>query len=218
LVSSDYYPPLQRDNCKLIDWPIATLSPVGVRTSDGIEHHVDCLVFATGYDVHLTGPAIPGHRPGWTIVERRMDRRRTGLQEHQRARLSESVLHDRPELRPRTQFAAGLRPRASSITPSAVSPTILDSDLRYLDVRHDVQRRYNERIQRRLTKTTWMSGCKQLVFDQGRTQRVDVPGVRHPVSSADARFPVRRLRRGRTCSRARELIRLSDGTQPTAPR
>ncbi|PRC62188.1 4-hydroxyacetophenone monooxygenase, partial [Mycobacterium sp. ITM-2017-0098] len=27
LVSSDYYPALQRDNCKLIDWPIATLSP-----------------------------------------------------------------------------------------------------------------------------------------------------------------------------------------------
>ncbi len=38
--------------------------------------------------------------------------------------------------------------------------TILDNDLRYLDVREDVQRRYNERIQRRLTKTTWMSGCR----------------------------------------------------------
>src|SRR5204863_3551498 len=22
----------------------------------GIEHHLDCIVFATGYDVHLTGP------------------------------------------------------------------------------------------------------------------------------------------------------------------
>ena len=59
LVSSDYYPALQRDNCKLIDWPIATLSPVGIRTSDGIEHHLDCIVFATGYDVHLTGPPFP---------------------------------------------------------------------------------------------------------------------------------------------------------------
>lgn len=59
LVSSDYYPALQRDNCKLIDWPIATLSPAGIRTSDGIEHHLDCIVFATGYDVHLTGPPFP---------------------------------------------------------------------------------------------------------------------------------------------------------------
>lgn len=38
--------------------------------------------------------------------------------------------------------------------------TILDNDLRYLDVREHVQRRYNERIQRRLKSTTWMSGCR----------------------------------------------------------
>jgi hypothetical protein len=53
LVSSDYYPALQRDNCKLIDWPIATMSPAGIRTSDGVEHHLDAIVFATGYDVHF---------------------------------------------------------------------------------------------------------------------------------------------------------------------
>jgi cation diffusion facilitator CzcD-associated flavoprotein CzcO len=45
-ISSDYYPALQRANCKLIDWPIATLSPVGIRTSDGVEHHLDAIVFA----------------------------------------------------------------------------------------------------------------------------------------------------------------------------
>ncbi|MEC9325377.1 MAG: 4-hydroxyacetophenone monooxygenase, partial [Actinomycetota bacterium] len=37
--------------------------------------------------------------------------------------------------------------------------TILRQNLRYLDVRADVQRRYNDRLQRRLAKTTWMSGC-----------------------------------------------------------
>ena len=37
--------------------------------------------------------------------------------------------------------------------------TILDKDLRYLDVRADVQRDHNVQIQRRLTRTTWMSGC-----------------------------------------------------------
>lgn len=53
LVSDGYYPALQRDNCKLIDWPIATLSPVGIRTSDGVEHHLDAIVFghdAAGHD------------------------------------------------------------------------------------------------------------------------------------------------------------------------
>jgi hypothetical protein len=38
--------------------------------------------------------------------------------------------------------------------------TILDNNLCYLDVRADVQRRHNQRIQQRLAKTTWMSGCR----------------------------------------------------------
>ena len=37
--------------------------------------------------------------------------------------------------------------------------TILDRELRYLDVRKDVQDRHNRTLQRRLKRTTWMSGC-----------------------------------------------------------
>jgi cation diffusion facilitator CzcD-associated flavoprotein CzcO len=48
LVSSDFYPALQQPNCKLITWPIASISPTGVRTSDGVEHKVDCIVLADG--------------------------------------------------------------------------------------------------------------------------------------------------------------------------
>jgi hypothetical protein len=36
---------------------------------------------------------------------------------------------------------------------------VLDNDLRYVDVKAAAQRRYNERIQRRLKRTTWNSGC-----------------------------------------------------------
>lgn len=38
--------------------------------------------------------------------------------------------------------------------------TILADNLLYLDVRADVQRRYNAVIQQRLAATTWMSGCR----------------------------------------------------------
>ena len=48
-------------------------------------------------------------------------------------------------------------------------------------------------------------GLQQLVSDRGRIQRVDVPGVRHPVSSSDAGLPIRRLRRG-GAGRARRLV------------
>ena len=46
-------------------------------------------------------------------------------------------------------------------------------------------------------------GLQQLVPDRGRFQRVDVPGLRHTVSSTDARLPVRGLRRRGTARHSR---------------
>ncbi|WP_276053474.1 flavin-containing monooxygenase [Mycobacterium mantenii] len=159
LVSSDYYPALQRDNCKLIDWPIATLSPVGIRTSDGIEHHLDCIVFATGYDVHLTGPpfGITG-LGGRSLAAEWTD----GAQAYKSINV-----HGYPNLYVMTGPNSG--PGHNSLLVYIEGQldyavrgitTVLNNDLRYLDVREEVQRRHNAGIQRRLTKTTWMSGCR----------------------------------------------------------
>lgn len=158
LVSSDYYPALQRDNCKLIDWPIATMSPVGIRTSDGIEHHLDAIVFATGYDVHLSGPPYPVTGIGGRSMA---DEWSGGAQAYKSINA-----HGYPNLFIMTGPNSG--PGHNSLLvyvegqldyAVAGITTILRDELRYLDVREDVQRRYNERLQRRLTKTTWMSGC-----------------------------------------------------------
>jgi cation diffusion facilitator CzcD-associated flavoprotein CzcO len=158
LVSSDYYPALQRDNCKLIDWPIATLSPVGIRTSDGVEHHLDAIVFATGYDVHLSGPPFPVTGLGGRSLQQ-------DWSGHAQAYKSASA-HGYPNL----FFMCGPNsgPGHNSLLVfvegqldylvAGVS-AILDNDLRYLDVREHIQHAYNEQIQRRLSHTTWMSGC-----------------------------------------------------------
>jgi cation diffusion facilitator CzcD-associated flavoprotein CzcO len=158
LVSSDYYPALQRDNCKLIDWPIATISPVGIRTSDGVEHHLDAIVFATGYDVHLTGPPyeVTGIG-GRSLADEWVD----GAQAYKSINA-----HGYPNLFFMTGPNSG--PGHNSLLVYVEGQihyavrgitTILRDDLRYLDVKQDVQRRHNRHIQRRLAKTTWMSGC-----------------------------------------------------------
>ena len=158
LISSDYYPALQRDNCKLIDWPIATLSPAGIRTSDGVEHHLDAIVFATGYDVHLSGPPFPVAGLGGRSLQQEWA-------DHAEAYKSASA-HGYPNLFFMTGPNSG--PGHTSLlvyvegqiayAVDAIT-TILNQNLRYLDVRADVQQRHNAQIQRRLTKTTWMSGC-----------------------------------------------------------
>lgn len=158
LVSNDYYPALQQVNCKLIDWPIATISPVGIRTSDGIEHHHDAIVFATGYDVHLSGPPYPVTGRGGRSLS---DEWASGAQAYKSINA-----HGYPNLFFMTGPNSG--PGHNSLLvyvegqleyAVAGITTILKDNLRYLDVRADAQRRHNADIQRRLTKTTWMSGC-----------------------------------------------------------
>ncbi|AYF74980.1 hypothetical protein D7D52_15195 [Nocardia yunnanensis] len=45
-VHGRYYRALGRANCRLVSWPIARLAPLGVRTVDGVEHRVDCIIYA----------------------------------------------------------------------------------------------------------------------------------------------------------------------------
>lgn len=53
LCDSGYYATYNRDNVELIDVkqnPISEITPRGVRTADGVEHELDTLIFATGFD------------------------------------------------------------------------------------------------------------------------------------------------------------------------
>jgi cation diffusion facilitator CzcD-associated flavoprotein CzcO len=158
LMSSDYYPALQKDNCKLITWPIATIVPEGIRTADAIEHHVDAIIFATGYDVQLGGPPYPITGTAGRVLQEEW----AG---HAQAYKSAST-HGYPNL----FFTAGPNsgPGHNSLLvyvqgqidyAVAGIKTILDKDLVSLDVRPDVQAKYNESMQKRLKRTTWMSGC-----------------------------------------------------------
>ena len=44
---SAYYRALQQPNCKLITWPVYAIVATGVRTAEGIEHEVDCIVLGS---------------------------------------------------------------------------------------------------------------------------------------------------------------------------
>ncbi|KKC01334.1 flavin-containing monooxygenase [Mycolicibacter arupensis] len=159
LISSDYYPALQRDNCKLISWPIATLSPHGIRTSDGVEHQLDAIVFATGYDVHLTGPPFPVTGLGGRTLA--ADWRGGGqafksIQSHGYPNL---FFMTGPNSGPGHNSLLVYVEGQIDYVVRAVG-AIRGRGLRYLDVRDEVQRRHNAQIQRRLGKTTWMSGCR----------------------------------------------------------
>lgn len=46
-VDRGYYAALQRPGCTLHSWPVYALVPQGLRSAEGIEHHVDCIILGS---------------------------------------------------------------------------------------------------------------------------------------------------------------------------
>ncbi|MBJ8347205.1 NAD(P)/FAD-dependent oxidoreductase [Antrihabitans sp. YC2-6] len=159
IASSDFYPALQADNCKLITWPIARISENGIRTAEGIEHQFDCIVFATGYDVHLDGPPYPVTGLGGRTLKEKWQGHAFAYKSAHTHGFPNLFLTNGPNSGPGHNSLLVYLEGQIDYAVKGIK-TIVDNDLRYLDVREDVERRYNERVQKRLERTTWMTGCR----------------------------------------------------------
>jgi cation diffusion facilitator CzcD-associated flavoprotein CzcO len=62
LVSSSWFPAIQRDDVSLVTTAIDRVTPTGIRTVDGTEHDVDTIVWCTGFHAgdYLRGITVEG--------------------------------------------------------------------------------------------------------------------------------------------------------------
>ena len=160
LMTSNYLPALQRDNCKLITWPIVKLTPGGLRTADGIEHKLDAIIFATVFDViGKTGTPFPVHGRNGRVLG---DEWATGAYAYKSVSVSgypNLFFTFGPNSGPGHNSALLYMESQIDYAVRGVK-LILDNNLAMLDVREDRQAEYNEKLQRRLATTTWNSGCR----------------------------------------------------------
>jgi cation diffusion facilitator CzcD-associated flavoprotein CzcO len=157
LVSSDYYPALQADNCELVTWPIARISETGVMTCEGVERTADVIVCATGYEVTKTAPPIQ-------IVGRKGRSLNDEWSSGAFAYKSVNVAGY-----PNLFFTFGPNAGPGHISALVFMEAETDYAVRMImlmqarhltsvEVRADAQEAYNLWLQRRLAKTTWNSG------------------------------------------------------------
>lgn len=175
LMTNDYYPALERDNCKLITWPIATISPNGIRTADGIEHDVDCIVFATGFDVCKAGTPFPvAGLDGRKLA----DEWAGGAFAYKSVSVSgypNLFLTFGPNSGPGHNSALHYMEAQINYVVEAVR-LIRDQHVRVFDVRRDRQDEYNADIQKRLQATTWNSGCNSWYLTEDGHNGTMFPG------------------------------------------
>lgn len=175
LVSNDYYPALQKDNAKLITWPIARISEEGIRTVEGIEHQVDCIVFATGFDVSHSGTPFPVLGRGGRVMG---DDWKGGAQAYKSINVSgypNLFLTFGPNSGPGHNSALVYMESQLEYALKGIRK-IVGEDLKMLDVREDAQQRFNKSIQKRLAKTNWNSGCKSWYLTEDGFNATMYPG------------------------------------------
>ena len=175
LMSNDYYRALQAPNAKLITWPIATLSEKGIRTVEGIEHQVDCIVFATGFDVNKTGTPFPVTGLAGRKLDAEWSR---GGQAYKSINVSgypNLFITFGPNSGPGHNSALVYMESQIDYAVQGIS-ALLRGGHKALDVKPEVQAAYNLGIQKRLAKTNWNAGCKSWYLTEDGYNATMFPG------------------------------------------
>jgi len=173
LLSSDYYPALQRPNVSLVTEGICEITEAGVTTADGQEHKADVIIYATGFNaiesvtsLNVTGrdgrPLRPGNLEAYRGV----------------------TVAGFPN------FFMLLGPNTGQGHTSAVF--MIENQIRHvvsclrllardkanaIEVLEPAQRKYNDALQRRLRRAVWsVGGCRSWYLDAEGVNRTLWPG------------------------------------------
>jgi cation diffusion facilitator CzcD-associated flavoprotein CzcO len=186
LISNDWYPALQRDNVEVVTDAIASVTPTGVRTSDGTEREVDALILGTGFRVseYLSSIRIVG-RDG------------TELNDAWKASLRNYLgitVSGFPNLfllmGPNTGLGHNsmiFMIEAQARYAASALATMRDRGLASLDVRADVEVAFRAELARKMKNTVWTTGC------QSWYQTVDGEVFLWPAATVDYWWRTRRV-------------------------
>ncbi|MGH3215959.1 MAG: flavin-containing monooxygenase, partial [Trebonia sp.] len=176
LLSSDYYPALQRPDVELVTDRITAIAPSGVVTADGALHEADVLVFGTGFRV--VDAAVELNVAGRDGVKLK-DAWASGVEAF-RGITVPGFPNFFMLLGPNT----GLGHTSVVFMIEAQVQHVL-SCLRVLsrakastiEARAPAARRYNDALQHRLRRAVWSAGgCRSWYLDDAGVNRVIWPG------------------------------------------
>ncbi|EHN10915.1 Cyclohexanone monooxygenase [Patulibacter medicamentivorans] len=165
VISSDFYPAIQRDDVHLITDGIERVEPRGVRTADGTLHELDVLVLATGFDAHAYfQPMTLTGRDGLTLREAWADGPRGYMT---------VALPGFPNffmlMGPHSPVGNySLTEIAETQAGYVVQWIELWRDGRYgaAEPRQDATDRFNARLREAIPGTVWASGCNSWYLDE----------------------------------------------------
>ncbi|BDT88847.1 flavin-containing monooxygenase [Nocardia cyriacigeorgica] len=167
LISNDYYPALDRDNVDVVTDGIAEIRPNSIVTKDGTEREIDALIVATGFHVtdSPTYETIFG-RDGRSLTEVFDEIGQQGYKGSSIANFPNMFFLLGPNVGlGHTSMVYMIESQINYIADALA--TFDKQDLRTVEVRREVQDRYNAELQKKLAKSVWMTGgCSSWYLDK----------------------------------------------------
>lgn len=188
LISNEYYPALSQPNVELVTDAVSKITGRGVVTRDGRKHDVDAIVMATGFKLDIANaPFEIRGLDGSTLGDRwqapgskaYMGMAVTGFP-NWFVMLGPNTGPGHTSVLVYTEAQAGYILQAIQ--------TLLDRNLRYLNVRKNVQDAWHEKLQKRMQYTSWTSGCRSWYLDAHGENHTLFPGLASEYVFAARRF------------------------------
>lgn len=175
LVSDDWFKTFARKDVHLITDGIEAITPKGIRTSDGVEHELDVLVYASGYEIGQ--PAYPFEIRG--IGDRNL---KDYWGARQKAYYGMNVSHFPNMLLimgPNTgpgHTSVLVYEEAQYQYVAKYTQYLIDQDIKYLDVKEDVMNNQWDDFQNRMRNSSWLSGCSSWYLNEDGSNSTMWPG------------------------------------------
>jgi len=176
LVSDDYWASFERENVDLVTEPITRFEATGIRTEDGRLHEVDAVVFATGFDLGITKAPFPVHGRGDRTLD---DAWKNGAVAYKGMTVSgfpNWFILMGPNTGPGHTSVLVYTEAQIAHTLGAIG-MLRQGGIKYVDVRQDVQDRYNAGIQGRMKYMVWSTGCHSWYLAKDGSNHALYPGL-----------------------------------------
>ena len=186
LVSDDYWASFERENVELVTDPIAEIRREGIETADGRIHEVDAIVLATGFAVSLARAPFAISGRGGRMLD---DAWAGGAVAYKGLAVSgfpNWFMLMGPNTGPgHTSVLVFTEAQIAHVVQAILE--IRDEQIRYVDVRQNVQDRYNAGIQARMPRMVWHT-CQSWYLSPDGSNHALYPGFAAEYALRTRRF------------------------------
>ncbi|MCG8591312.1 MAG: NAD(P)/FAD-dependent oxidoreductase [Proteobacteria bacterium] len=175
LISDDYWSSFARDNVELVTNPIEQVGHEGIQCRDGSRHDVDVIVLATGFAVGLAAAPFPVQGRGGRTLDEAWAGGAVAYKGMTVSGFPNWFTLMGPNTGPGHTSVLVYTEAQISHALQAIRK-IRREGLRFVDVRQEVQDRYNDRLQRRMPYMVWSSGCNSWYLSEDGSNHALYPG------------------------------------------